>query len=227
MEVLLLLTQHDQTMKQLILSSKKLQGSLTLVYENGVLKSFVNEFKKPLNAIQEAGIKRVLQFNFDQFNALDYAAIGLDLVSTESTGESSNGGQRVALFCQEYKQKYGNNYLVSKKDGALLKQLSLPNKDDFEKIVVAYFDCAEWWASPKNIGGLISRINELRQWMSAPQKDASAKWHFPDGYSKTREQECKTNEEIQAYWKHLRAQGYQKTRVGIVETWKKLSIESE
>jgi len=35
-------------MEKLILASKKLQGSLILVYENGVLKSFSNEFKKPL-----------------------------------------------------------------------------------------------------------------------------------------------------------------------------------
>ena len=204
-------------MKKLILASKKLQGSLILVYENGVLKSFSNEFKKPLNAVQEAEIKRVLQFNFSNVNTLDYASIGLDLVSSDS----KNGGQRVALFCGAYKHKYGNSYLVSGKEGALLKQLPLTNDDDFEKIVAAYFDCNDWWASPKNISGLVSRINELRQWMTAPDATAT-KWHFPNGYSKTREQECKSNEELQAYWKHLREQGYKKTRVGIVETWKKV-----
>lgn len=203
-------------MRKLILSSKKLQGSLILVYENGVLKSFVNEFKKPLNTVQEAEIKRVLQFNFSNVNALDYAAVGLDLVSPNA----ENGGQRVALFCKAYKQKYGNSYLVSGKEGALLKQLPLKNDDDFQKIVEAYFECSEWWALPKNIGGLVSRINEIRQWINTPKVDAtSQKWHFPNGYSKTREQECKTNEEIQAYWKHLRTLGYKKTRIGVVETW--------
>ena len=203
-------------MEKLILSSKKLQGSLILVYENGVLKSFSNEFKKPLNAVQEAGIKRVLQFNFSNVNTLDYAAIGLDLVSTEV----KNGGQRVALFCRVYKQKYSNSYLVSGKEGALLKQLSLKNDDEFQEIMEAYFECNEWWASPKNISGLVSRINELRQWMTASKEDGTAtKWHFHNGYSKTREQECKTNEELQAYWKHLREQGYKKGRVGVVETW--------
>lgn len=206
-------------MEKLILSSKKLQGSLILIYENGVLKSFLNQFKKPLNTVQEAEIKRVLQFNFSNVNPPDYVAIGLDLVSSDA----KNGGQRVALFCGAYKQKYDNSYLVSGKEGALLKQLPLNNDNDFEKIVAAYFDCNEWWASPKNISGLVSRINELRQWMTAPKEDSTTtKWHFPDGYSKTREQECKTNEELQAYWKHLRAQGYQKTRMGIVETWKKI-----
>ncbi len=204
-------------MEKLILASKKLQGSLILIYENGVLKSFSNEFKKPLNAVQEAEIKRVLQFNFSNVNTLDYAAIGLNLVSSDS----KQGGQRVALFCGAYKQKYGNNYLVSGKEGALLKQLPLTNDDDFEKIVAAYFDCNEWWASPKNISGLVTRINELRQWMTAPDA-TTTKWHFPNGYSKTREQECKSNEELQTYWKHLREQGYKKTRVGIVETWKKV-----
>lgn len=203
-------------MEKLILSSKKLQGSLVLTYENGVLKSFSNEFKKPLNAIQEAEIKRVLQFNFSNVNALDYAAIGLDLVSYNA----KSGGQRVALFCKAYKQKYGNSYLVSGKEGALLKQFPLTHEDDFEKIVAAYFECNEWWASPKNISGLVTRINELLQWIIVSKNDsAAAKWHFPNGYSKTREQECKTNEELQAYWKHLRAQGYKKARVGIVETW--------
>jgi len=206
-------------MEKLILSSKKLQGSLILIYENGVLKSFLNQFKKPLNTVQEAEIKRVLQFNFSNVNPPDYVAIGLDLVSSDA----KNVGQRVALFCGAYKQKYDNSYLVSGKEGALLKQLPLNNDNDFEKIVAAYFDCNEWWASPKNISGLVSRINELRQWMTAPKEDSTTtKWHFPDGYSKTREQECKTNEELQAYWKHLRAQGYQKTRMGIVETWKKI-----
>ena len=206
-------------MKKLILASKKLQGSLILVYENGVLKSFSNEFKKPLNAVQEAGIKRVLQFNFSNVNELDYVAIGLDLVSEDS----KNGGQRVALFCGAYKQKYGNSYLVSGKEGALLKQIPLTNDDDFEKIVAAYFECNEWWASPKNVSGLVSRINELRQWIILSKEGATTtKWHFPNGYNKTREQECKTNEELQAYWKHLREQGYKKTRVGIVETWKKV-----
>ena len=206
-------------MEKLILSSKKLQGSLILVYENGVLKSFSNEFKKPLNAVQEAGIKRVLQFNFSNVNTLDYASIGLDLVSSDS----KNGGQRVALFCGAYKQKYGNSYLVSGKEGALLKQLPLTDHVDFKKIVTAYFECNESWASPKNISGLVSRINELRQWIILSKEGATTtKWHFPNGYSKTREQECKTNEELQAYWKHLRGQGYKKTRVGIVETWKKV-----
>lgn len=204
------------------LSSKKLEGSLTLVYENGVLKSFANEFKQPLNALQEMTIKRVLQFNFSNINTLDYVAIGLDLVSVRSTSTVSNGGQRVASFCTAYKKMYNNSYLVNGKEGALLKQLPLKDEDDFEKIVAAYFECTEWWASPKNIGGMVSRINELRQWMSAPKDgEIVTKWHFPNGYSKTREQECKTNEEIQAYWKHLRAQGYQKIRVGIVETWRK------
>ena len=202
-------------MEKLILSSKKLQGSLILVYENGVLKSFLNEFKNPLNAVEEVEIKRVLQFNFSNVNTLDYASIGLDLVSSDS----KNGGQRVALFCGAYKQKYGNSYLVSGKEGALLKQLPLTDQVDFEKIVTAYFECNEWWASPKNISGLVSRINELRQWMTAPKAN---KWHFPNGYSKTREQECKTNEELQAYWRHLRELGYKKTRLGIVETWKKV-----
>lgn len=214
-------------MKKLILSSKKLEGSLTLVYENNVLKSFTNAFKRALNAVQEAEIKRVLQFDFDKVHADDFAAIGLDLVAEHASEKTSKGGQRVALFCAAYRQKYGHNYLVSGKEGALLKQLTLTNEHNFEEVVVAYFECNAWWASPKNIGGLVSRINELRHWMSTPQNEASTKWHFPDGYSKTREQECKTNEELQAYWKHLRAQGYQKTRVGIVETWKKLSVESE
>lgn len=205
-------------MRKLILASKKLQGSLILIYENGVLKSFSNEFKKPLNAVQEAEIKRVLQFNFSNVNTLDYASIGLDLVSEDS----KNGGQRVALFCGAYKQKYENSYLVSGKEGALLKQLPLNSDDDFEKIVAAYFECNEWWASPKNISGLVTRINELRQWMTASKQGAVTKWHFPNGYSKTREQECKTNEELQAYWRHLREHGYKKTRVGIVETWIKI-----
>ncbi len=202
-------------MKKLILSSKKLQGSLTLIYENGVLKSLTNEFKQPLNAFQEAEIKRILQFNFDQVNELDYAAIGLK----SAFQEESNGGQRVATFCVAYKQKYGENYLVSRKDGAMLKQLRLKSDLDFGKLVGVYLECNEWWASPKSIGGMVSRINELRKWMSTPQKDVNTKWHFPDGYSKTREQECKTTEELQAYWRHIRTQGYKKARIGIVETW--------
>ena len=207
-------------MKQLVLSSKKLQGSLTLVYKNGVLKSFTNGFKKPLNTIQEAEIKRVLQFDFSKIDIHDFVAIGLDLVPIDSL----NGGQRVALFCQAYKQKYDNSYLASGKEGSLLKQLPLKNEDEFEKIVAAYFECNEWWALPKNIGGLVSRINELRQWMTTPKEDISTpNWYFPNGYSKTREQECKTNEELQAYWRHLRAQGFQKIRIGIVETWKKVA----
>ena len=205
-------------MKQLILSSRKLQGSLTLIYENGVLKSFTNSFKKPLNAIQELKIKQVLQFNLAKVDMEAFAAIGLSLTAEDA----QNGEQRVALFCDAYKQKYANNYLVSKKDGALLKQLSLQDKCDFEKMVAAYFECTEWWASPKNISGLVSRINELRQWATASKENSlTAKWHFPNGYSKTREQECKTTEEIQAYWRHLRELGYKKTKVGIVETWAK------
>lgn len=206
-------------MKKLVLSSKKLEGSLTLAYENGVLKSLTNAFKQPLSTSQEAEIKRLLQFDFSKIDLDAFAAIGL-----ESTPEKTNGGQRVASFCQAYKQKYSDFYTVSAKEGAMLKKLSLKSDANFEKLVEAYLECSEWWAQPKSIGGMVSRINELRQWASAPKTDSKAKkWHFPDGYSKTREQECKTNEEIQAYWRHLRAQGYQKTRVGIVETWKRVS----
>ncbi len=206
-------------MNKLVLSSKKLQGSLTLIYEKGVLKSLTNDFKKPLNTIQEVEIKRVLRFDFTKIDLEAFAAIGLDWTPLDMP----NGGQYVALFCQAYKKKHGCSYFVSAKEGAMLKHLSLKNESDFEQLVDAYMECKEWWASPKSIGGLVSRINELRQWISALKHDhQSSKWHFPDGYSKTREQECKTNEEIQAYWRHLRAQGYQKTKVGIVETWKKV-----
>ncbi len=205
-------------MKTLILSSKKLQGSLTLTYENGVLKSFTNEFKYPLNAIQEAKIKRLIQFQLDKINMGEYETIGLNW----TLEDTSKGAQCVATFCAAYKKKYGNSYLATRKEGGMLKQIPIKNDQDFEKLVDAYLVCSEWWASPKSIGGMVSRINELRKWMNTPQEDTSAKWHFPDGYSKTREQECKTNEELQAYWKHLRAQGYQKTRMGIVETWKKI-----
>lgn len=203
-------------MKKLILSSKKLQGSLTLVYENGVLKSFINAFKQPLNTVQEAEIKRLLQFNFSKIDLDAFAAIGLELAP-----EETNGGQRVALFCQAYKQKYGSAYTISAKEGAMLKKLSLRSDVNFGKLVEDYLECPEWWAQLKSISGMLSRINELRQWASAPKVDPKTPWHFPDGYSKTREQECKTNEELQAYWRHLRAQGYKKTRVGTVETWKK------
>lgn len=202
-------------MKKLILSSKKLQGSLILTYEKGVLKSFINEFKQPLNKVQEDKIKCVLQFHFSNVNTCDYEAIGLD----SALEDANNGGQRVAIFCAAYKKKYGNSYLASRKDGAMLKQLSLKNDDDFEKLLDAYFECSEWWASPKNIAGLVSRVNELRQWMSSSKDKTTAQWHFPDGYSKTREYECKTGAELQAYWKHLRAQGYKKARIGILETW--------
>lgn len=218
MKVLPLLTQHKSTMKKLILSSKKLQGSLTLIYENGVLKSFTNSFKKPLNDVQEEEIKRVLRFNFTKIDLGAFPAIGLELAT-----EEANGGQRVALFCEAYKQKYGSCYTVSPKEGAMLKKLSLKNDTSFEKLVKSYLECPEWWAQPKSIGGMMGRINELRQWICMPQVDSKASWHFPDGYSKTREQECKTNEELQAYWRHLRAHGYQKTRIGTVETWKKVT----
>jgi predicted metal-dependent HD superfamily phosphohydrolase len=140
---------------------------------------------------------------------------------------NTNGGQRVALFCQAYKHKYGSSYMVSGKEGAMLKKLSIKTDVDFEKLVTAYLECSEWWAQPKSIGGMLSRINELRQWVCAPKADTKAPWHFPDGYSKTREQECKTNEEIQAYWRHLRDLGYKRTRVGIVETWKRVTSNQE
>lgn len=205
-------------MNQLVLSSKKLQGSLILVYENGVLKSFTNAFKKPLNAIQEAEIKRLLQFDFSNMNLEAFAAIGLEFVPEETSGR-----QRVALFCKAYKQKYGSCYTVSSKEGAMLKKLSLKSDAGFEKLVASYLECTEWWAQPKSIGGMVGRINELRQWVCAPKVDNKASWHFPEGYSKTREQECKTNDELQAYWRHLRALGYQKTRIGTAETWKKIS----
>ena len=199
------------------LSSKKLHGCLILSYESGILKTVTNAFKRPLNAVQEATIKRVIPFNINDIPKIDYAGIGLDCKALEPTG-----GQRVALFCDAYKKTYGTSYLVSKKDGALLKQLPAKDETEFAEIVATYFACDEWWASPKNIGGMANRINELRQWNSTTKdKTTASKWHFPNGFSKAREQECKTNEELQAYWRHLRALGFKKTRVGIVETWKK------
>jgi len=207
------------SMKQLILSSKKLRGSLTLIYENDVLKSFTNAFKTPLNAVQETEIKRLLQFDFSKIDLGTFAAIGLEVAHKGIT----NGGERVASFCGAYKQKYGSCYTVSAKEGAMLKKLSLKSDTSFEELVKSYLECPEWRAQPKSIGEMLSRINELRQWVCAPKADAKAPWHFPDGYSKTREQECKTNEELQAYWRHLRAQDYQKTRIGTVETWKKVT----
>ena len=101
--------------------------------------------------------------------------------------------------------------------------MALKNDDDFEQITQAYFECTAWWATPKSIGGMVSRINELHQWIKTCNSESTDQWHFPAGFSKAREQECKTNEELQAYWRHLRALGYKKTRVGIVDMWKKLN----
>jgi len=201
------------------LSSKKLGGALILTYENGVLKSFINGFKRPLNVFQAVAIKRVLQFNSDNIHALDYKAIGLECKLISST----NGGQLIALFCAAYKKNCGASYLVSKKDAGLLKQLPLKSEDDYEQIVQAYFECTAWWATPKSIGGMVSRINELHQWIKTSTSESTDQWHFPAGFSKAREQECKTNEELQAYWRHLRALGYKKTRVGIVDKWARTS----
>jgi len=81
----------------------------------------------------------------------------------------SSQKQKIALWCQLYKMRYGNDYKVTAREAGMLKNVQLT-----QELITRFFDSKEWWAKEKTIARLTSNYNELKR-ISNNQQQTSGK----------------------------------------------------
>ncbi|SMO48292.1 hypothetical protein [Solitalea koreensis] len=202
------------------ITSKKLDGSLCLVYEDGHLKSILNEFKQPINTKGWELIKPMIPFKSIYLDGMKFVSVNLKLELISDTTPKPN--DRIAAFCKRYEELYGVKYKVCGSDAGKMKALSVPNEIDFKDLVEVYLLCTEWWCKTKSIANLVKHINEIVLLLvKGNATENGPKMNFPDGYSKAFEKECTSPVELQAYWQHLHKMGWERKQVGMITCWVK------
>lgn len=79
--------------------------------------------------------------------------------------------QKIALWCELYKKRYGYNYQVSTVDASAMK-----NTDVSVELINLFFDITEWWSNEKTIGRYTKNINEIKRIFTGAKKaEQSAK----------------------------------------------------
>lgn len=79
--------------------------------------------------------------------------------------------QKIALWCELYKQRYGYNYQVSSAEASAIK-----NTDVTVELINLFFDLTEWWSNEKTIGRYTKNINEIKRIFTGAKKaEQSAK----------------------------------------------------
>jgi len=76
--------------------------------------------------------------------------------------------QKIALWCQLYKMRYGNDYKVTAREAGMLKGIELTTE-----LINLFFDSKEWWAKEKTIARITSNYNELKR-ISGNKQQSSA-----------------------------------------------------
>lgn len=77
--------------------------------------------------------------------------------------------QKIALWCEMYKKRYGYNYQVSTAEASAMK-----NADVTVELISTFFNLNEWWSNEKTIGRYTKNINEIKRIFSGAKKAESA-----------------------------------------------------
>jgi len=78
--------------------------------------------------------------------------------------------QKIALWCELYKERYGINYKVQNVDISSFKTVEVT-----VDLINLFFDIEEWWSKEKTISRYSKYINELKRISSGAAKSASGK----------------------------------------------------
>lgn len=118
---------------------------------------------------------------------------------------------KIALFCNAYKNHYGIIYTPTRGEVGMIKKIEVN-----EALLDAYFKSTEWWAKTKSIAYYCKNINPLKALLVAP-----APSKYPNHYSRDFEAKLSTNE-LSDYWQHLRSLGLKavKNSIGKTIDWK-------
>lgn len=66
--------------------------------------------------------------------------------------------QKIALWCELYKQSFGYNYKVNTTEASAIK-----NADVTVELINLFFDLNEWWSKEKTISRYAKNINEIKR----------------------------------------------------------------
>jgi len=78
--------------------------------------------------------------------------------------------QKIALWCELYKQRYGYSYKVTTAEASAMK-----NADATVELINLFFDLNEWWSKEKTISRYAKNINEIKRIYTGKAKQTSGK----------------------------------------------------
>ncbi len=77
--------------------------------------------------------------------------------------------QKIALWCELYKRRYGYSYKVSTAEASAMK-----NTDVTVELIELFFNLNEWWSKEKTISRYAKNINELKRIFTGKAKPTTS-----------------------------------------------------
>jgi hypothetical protein len=186
-------------------SSPKLDGSIILSYNDGILRSILFDLKTPLSQQQEQWfLKNILEYAFrEPAGDTQFERILLSHLVKIVQPAANN---KVSLFCEYYsknvKDKDGNpvEYKRGRKDHLVLRTY-----DVTPELLTTYFNSENILFKNKySIGNYIKFYNQLRAEAAGATKTVIFKNYYDKEFEAR--MDAKT---MQQYWEHLRENGWE------------------
>jgi len=117
--------------------------------------------------------------------------------------EISDKRQKMAMWYDLYKDKFGMKYKVAKTDPEKTVGIEFT-----EELVKHYLNSGEWWAKSKTIGAYCGQINNVLLAVKSPTGV-----NYPDHFDRKFHDSLPTDE-LPNYWAHLRSKGLKVKKVG-------------
>ncbi len=143
-----------------------------------------------------------------------------------ATGKPLSSYAKRKIWEQAWLKKFGKAYIYGHNDEKrLFKDLVIS-----EKLTNTYLEVNEWWARENeknllNYSKNVQRVQSLIDSANQPAKPKAPKtsdgFYFPDTWELSFYQKLKKSEDIMAYWKILRDNGYVCTQNVPFIKWKK------
>lgn len=123
-----------------ILTSQKITGKATVIYKNTVLKAFKFDFHHRLNDVQYKAFINILLTAYNEGYVTDFEKIGMGV--EKEVIEVPKNNDRIAAFCDAYKNHLGVKYQVEGFEAKKLKQS--PQVKITPEYMAAYFTTEAW-----------------------------------------------------------------------------------
>lgn len=193
---------------------------MVVTYNEGHLKSIINEFNPPLKENQLNGILNYITANPNELQAMFLSkyqgkilvepvkAIGSEPEADPTPGFPVN--EKIALWCRHYMDNVTDElnqpvkYKTGPAEAGKLKALPV-TPEELDNLFNVYFKSNEWYLKPKSISNFVKKYNEVRALAYAK---APAKTHkFPIPFDVNHFNRLDTMEK-RAYHEYLKAEGY-------------------